>query len=713
MTTSERVARHVAKHNEIGDIPPPLHPALRARCRDDLALFGWVYCRNLLDHEPSDEFRRRIVDRLQSAILRGGQLAVEAMRGGGKTTWFVIAVCWGVLYGHFRFPLLVSASLPLARSLRKTILDQLELVQPIADDFPAVAIPLRRIGGVVQKGAALTYRGRGVGFVSNDLFVRLPTLTDDNGQPLDAGCGAVVAVRGVGASVRGLNVGGLRPDFVLLDDPQTRKDAHSPSAVERLDGYIHADVLGLASNTATLSAFVAITPQCFGDLASRIFDRSLHPNWTTSVCPAILAYCPDFETLADAFTEAFNADAANGDFARTSSTAWYRAHADAFTGTVLTDPAAFDREREVDAIHHALNKLASIGKQAFATEYQMQVSVANAELALTPDAVAACTNGAAKWTLPPGCDCAVAACDINIQKGEGLSWVVVAFGPRRSAAVVAYGRYPETGALVRPGSSDLARKRAVARAMRIVTAELAAHPLRTQSGRTVSIRALGFDRGYLPDVVSRTLFVIRKTVPLPFQLCAMRGFGWRQFGSGRAEHQRGGDHVFATRSDYGDYLAVHAPYWREIAQSGFLETPLMPGSCSLFGSDPKEHWQFATEVANERLERKYTHPSGKVAWDWSVIGANHFGDALTSAFALGSYFHCFAALPRVLDDALTVSRPRENADLFDPRLNPAMALPSPPQDERPTAHGAGAPSTGRIQPTKPPRFARARFKHTN
>lgn len=706
-STAERVAKHVAERNEIGDIPPVARPALRERCRLDLEFFGWVYCRSLLDHRPSPEFKARIVDKLQSAVLNGGQFAVEALRGGGKTTWFCISVAWGILYGHFKFPVIVTAAQPLAKNLRRAIMAVFETSEDVALDFPAVAVPLRAIGGVVQKGASQTYHGQPTGFISSDMVVRLPLLADDGGKPLDFGCGALLAVRGVGSSVRGLNVGGVRPDFVLLDDPQTQKDARSASAVKRIDEYIHSDVLGLAANTSTLAAFVAITPQRFGDLAHRIFDKSLHPNWVTSVCPAILKTCENFEALVDQFVDVYHADMAAEDFSRTLSTKWYREHAADFAGVEMLDPLAFDKESEVDALHHALNKIASVGKEAFAAEYQMQVTSANAELALTADAVAACLNGAAPWTLPPGTDCAVASCDVNIREGEGLSWCVVAFGPGRVAAVVAYGRFPAHGALCPPGTSDLAKKRAVARGIRAVVADIAAHPLRNAKGKAVTIRALGFDRGYLPDVIGRTLFVLRKRLPLPFQLCMTRGLGWRQFDQNKADRLRGGDHVCAMKSDHGEYLAVHAPYWREVAQSGFLETPLMPGSCSIYGTDKAAHWQFASEVAAERLERKYTHPSGKTAWDWVVVGAaNHWGDALTGAFAIGSYFRCFETLPRVLDRTVASS----NADLFDPRLNPAInaGANATPEESHTEARSHGAAPA--IKKPSKPRFAKRNWK---
>lgn len=713
-TAADRVARHVAERNELGDIPKPLRPDVRERCRDDLELFGWTYCRALLDHRPSPEFKARVVDKLQAAVMSGGQFAVEALRGGGKTTWFCITVAWGILYGHFHFPVIVTAAQPLAKNLRRAIMGVFETSDAVRDDFPAVAVPLRAIGGIAQKGAVQTYRGAPTGYISSDMVMRLPMLRDEtSGAPLDAGCGALLAVRGVGSSVRGLNVDGVRPDFVLLDDPQTQKDARSASAVKRIDDYIHSDVLGLAANTSTLAAFVAITPQRFGDLAHRIFDKNLHPNWVTSVCPAILRTCDRFEELVDEFVDAYHADMAAEDFTRAGSTAWYREHAAEFEGVEMLDPLAFDRAAEADAIHHALNKIASVGKEAFAAEYQMKVSSADAELALTADLVSAACNGAPPWTLPPGCDCAAAACDVNVREGEGLSWCVVGFGPGRVAAVVAYGRYPAHGALVAPGSSDLAKKRAVAKGVRAVVADIAAHPIRRTDGRRVTLRALGFDRGYLPDVIGRTLYVLRRRMPLPFQLCQTRGVGWSNFDEKRKDRLRGGDHVCVRPSPHGEYLEVLAPYWREIAQSGFLETPLMPGSVSLFGADRAAHWQFASEVAAERLERKYTHPSGKTAWDWTVTGANHYGDALTYSFAIGSYFRCFETLPRVLDRIAA----KDSADLFDPRLNPAVAASVAAAGGNGAATGAAQPADGGIvqklakanAKAKRPRFAKRRW----
>ena len=181
---------------------------------------------------------------------------------------------------------------------------------------------------------------------------------------------------------------------------------------------------------------------------------------------------------------------------------------------------------------------------------------------------------------------------------------------------------------------------------------------------------------------------IKKTRPLPFPLVAMRGFPWDKFGVREKDTLRRGDHVFATRSQYGQYLAEMAPYWREIMQSGFLETPLMAGSLSLYGSDPTRHFEFATEICNEKLTRKYTVTRGRqtlTAWDWQTMGDNHYCDCLTGCFALASWYHCYDNLSAVIDGVITspVQQVQPNGDeiaphklhqddLFDPMRNQAV-----------------------------------------
>jgi hypothetical protein len=179
--------------------------------------------------------------------------------------------------------------------------------------------------------------------------------------------------------------------------------------------------------------------------------------------------------------------------------------------------------------------------------------------------------------------------------------------------------------------------------------------------------------------------VIRKTLHLPFPLVAVRGFPWNKFGTRAKDMLRRGDHVFATRSQYGEYLAVMSPYWREIMQSSFLETPLMPGSLSIYGSTASDHYDFANEICAEKLVRKYpveTRGRTETAWDWVCTGDNHYCDVLTGCYALGSWYRCYDNLSVVIDTAAVsgsyaytaperAHKPRQD-DLFDPMQNAAI-----------------------------------------
>ena len=693
MSVAERVSKHVASKNEVGEIDPrPRHPRLKEACRFDLAKFMWFYCRRVLKHRPSKAIVEGLIHDVQETILHGGQAVKQYGRGTGKTTIIVYcAITWAILYGHRRYPVIISATGKLGKKNLKVIKKILSRTKAILQDFPAVAVPIQALGDISQRSASQTYRGvpTDVEWAADQIV--LPMCRGENGRPLDDGCGAVVGSVGIGGAVRGANEGGQRPDFLILDDPQTEKIAHSPAMVESVIDYIHHDALMLAGHDRSISAFVTITPQCFGDVATELCSRSKHPEWSVTIEPFVRRKCPGWEKLIIQFVEMYIEDASSGDSLFTHSTEWYRANRDKFAAVEVLDPEQYDHTVEVDAVHHVLKLRARLGEKAFNAEIMMKVSDEASELEINADLVAERLNGAPVNVLPPGTDQVIAFCDVNITKSTGLSWVAVAFGPNRVAAIVNYGRFPERGPLVPPNSSDLVRNRLVAAGIKAVIGKVAALPLRDSRGHRVQVTALGFDRGYLPAVIHRSLYVIRKTQPIPFQVVAMRGFPWDKFGVRDKDTLRRGDHVFATRSKYGQYLAEMAPYWREIAQSSVLETPLQPGSLSLYGSNAARHFEFATEFCNEKLIRKYQVVKGRqtlTAWDWQTLGANHFCDCVTGAFALASWFHAYDNLSAVIDGVLmkpsAAAEPPQpigdkiaphelhQMDLFDPMKNPSV-----------------------------------------
>lgn len=655
LTATERSRASRERARDIGEIPPPRHPRLKERCRYDLEAFGWYYCRSILDHRASADIKNGLIADAQKCILFGGLVADYFGRGGGKTTWIdEIAPIWATFYGHRRFPFLVGSSLKAVKKTLKTIKRLIERSDELAADFPAIVLPVRAIRGIAQRAATLSYHGRAIDAEWGTDQITLPNLIDDAGHPLDVGCGAVIAVTGKGGAVRGANEVGQRPDFLLIDDPQTKKDAQSPRTVERIIEYIHSDLLGLAGHNATMSAFLTITPQNFGDVATAIAKR---PEWSVTVQPFIKQTCPRWDELVAEFIEYYNEDAANHDFERSRSRKWYIANRAKFNLLKTIDPNQYDHKTEVDAVHHMLNLRAKMGEKSFNAEIMMDVSDKNTTIQITPDIVCRALNGTPRNVLPPGLDNAVAFCDVNTEKDAGLSWAIVAFGRRRTAAIINYGRYPGNNlALVPTGSSDSRRNNLIAAGIHHIITMLAGLKLKDSSGRPVELRALAFDRGFAPDVVHRSLYVNRQTLPLPFTLVAMRGASWKHYKTQKSKFTQTDStgNVRPMPSQYGEYLSQLSAFWREMAQSGFLEAPLGAGSLSIFGRSPSEHYQFASEICAERLMRKYpVIDGGKIttAWDWQATGPNHYMDCVSGAFALASWFHCFDPLSSTIDRA--------------------------------------------------------------
>lgn len=676
MSGAQRVAAHVAASNELGDIPRIRHRRVRRSCKFDLLKFGLRYFGGspILRHPPSEFITRAYIVKLQEVILHGGQFVVEFPRGAGKTTWMMIALIWALLYGHKHYAVVIAASARHAKKFLKNCMKMIWTTPEILADFPAVALPFKALGGVTQRASSQTYRGEPTFIEPGAESVKFAMLKGEDGKPLDAGCGATFVAVGKGAAVKGQNDMGDRPDIVLLDDPQTRKDAGSASATQDIDEYIHGDVIGLGGHDGPpISCLVTITPVKYGDIATRLVSPVLHPEWITVVQPFVMKWPKDHERLIAEFLQAYNADASHKDPAKTRSRAYYVEHRDEFAEMVVIDPLAFNAETEEDARHHALNLIGKHGIKEFRAEFQMRVDNGGGANQIDAETVAKAVNGYRRGVLPPGAVGAVAYCDVNITEGAGLSWCVLGLAKGRVATVVDYGRYPEYGALVPPGTNATRRDQIVAAAVRTVVDQLSARRFSRPGQTPVPLNALCFDRGWSATVITRTLAVIRKTKPLPFALLCSLGRGWSNFANGEKKVKRWGDHVVARESMLGDYLEIHSDYWHEVSQSGFFSPPLTHGSTSIFGKDPADHLasQFAAEIAAERLVMRYTDPATKKeAWKFEHGEHNHWGDSLAGCFAVASWFGLYSAVNANVDAAAM-----QGMDLFTYSAEQADAAP--------------------------------------
>ena len=266
--------------------------ARKDACRFDLHRYLTTY------HPEAFELRfspdhLELIKSTQSVILDGGTVVAAFPRGSGKTTIFQRAQCWAALYGHRKFPMLLAADDAKYKNLLKGIKVVLENNELLFEDFPEVIYPIRRLERIANRanfqmqGGVPTYMRWGTEQI---IFATTP-------QSIAAGnAGIVIGGGGItGAAVRGGVLttpkgDQVRPDAVLIDDPQTRKSAKSPSQNQERHDIVMGDILGMAGPGKTMAAMVACTVIYKDDLADRLLDRERSPGWNVLRVPMIRSW---------------------------------------------------------------------------------------------------------------------------------------------------------------------------------------------------------------------------------------------------------------------------------------------------------------------------------------------------------------------------------------------------------------------------------------
>ena len=634
-SVAERVADFVSRRNEIGPLPPCADPERRARASASLVEFGLAYALptaewpGLLLHEPSEgliEYAKS----LQHGIENAGFLHIRLPRAAGKTTWAKLAIAWGMATGRIRFGVVIAANMTLADAALADIWTFFETSPCFCEDFPDVAIPIRQLEGTPQKAASQTLNGQRTMIKRTAGKMILATVEDSPAS------GARLYAKGAGAAVRGMVAGGDRPDFIMLDDIQTRETATSPAATLKLAEWVHGDVLGLGG-AKQLSAVMTSTPICADDLSERFADLSQEPAWRTISHPMVERW-PDRMELWHIYCDLLKADlAAVGGEIGTTAAEFYDAHAaEMEIGARLFDPLNFDPRIERSATQHAFNLIVRGGESAFNAEYMLSPPKAATVVELTPAQVAARVNGVDRYRLPPGCRTALAFIDVM---ATGLHYVVCGFGPRQTGAVIDYGRYPQRGRLIPPDVSEREQDRLLALGLSGLLDNLLGLPLFDSGGNPIQLSAVWMDHRWMRRTVVQvaTLYRLRRSANI--WTCA--GFDSVSYNGGAGRHviAKGVDVDF-RELDGVRFAAQNSDVWKEAAQRSFLSLQLTPGSVSLWGSRADEHAEFASQITAERLADKALGARGVMMYHWTLRpgGENHFLDCLAGCLAAASWY---------------------------------------------------------------------------
>lgn len=430
-------AKKSADGRDIAPLPPVVNPDRRAKAADDFEFFCRVYF-PLTFNLPWSADHREAITLIETVVRDGGQLAYAMPRGSGKTSLAEAAVLWTSLYGYRQFPLVIGSDAGSALELLESVKKELECNDELLADFPEVCYPIRRLDGIAHRCNGQTFEGKRTHTHWAADCIVLPTI------PGSKASGCIIAVAGLTGRLRGMKFKrpdgrSVRPDLVLLDDPQTDESARSPSQCATRKRLVNGAVLGLAGPGKKIAALMPCTVVSQGDLSDELLDREKNPQWRGKRTAMVKSW-PKTEKLWDQYAEIRANSLRAGNEGR-DATEFYRANREQMDAGFEVSWPARKNPDELSGQQHAMNTRLTLGDIAFFAEYQNAPLIEQQGEALLSDTdIARKRNGLERRAVPIGRDHLTAFIDVQ---GNMLYWMVVAWSQDFTGDIIDYGTWPE------------------------------------------------------------------------------------------------------------------------------------------------------------------------------------------------------------------------------------------------------------------------------
>jgi len=422
---------------DIGELPPVESPVRKAAAERSFRAFCESYFPDIFALQFSDD-HLTVIAKTEQAVLHGGLFALAMPRGSGKTSIAECACLWAILYGHREFVCLIGSDEQHASDMLESLKTELDTNERILADFPEVAFPIHCLDGIAHRANGQLYRGSRthIGWTAKEII--LPTI------PGSKASGAIIKVAGITGRIRGMKFKrpdgrAVRPSLVVLDDPQTDESARSLSQCQHREAILAGAVLGLAGPGKKIAGIMPCTVIRPGDMADRILDRDIHPEWNGERTQMVYA----FPTATKHWEEyaKLRGDGMRAGRGLADATAFYVAHrSEMDAGARVAWEARFNHD-EVSALQHAMN-LKLQDEVAFWAEYQNQPlpTVSEDSDALTTELIMSKFNGHERGVVP--LDASHLTAFIDVQQ-KALFWVVCGWNDDFTGYVLDYGTWPD------------------------------------------------------------------------------------------------------------------------------------------------------------------------------------------------------------------------------------------------------------------------------
>ena len=642
--TKSQTGRDIAEN-----FPAIVDAARRNAGMDDLRLFAETYFPERFAMAWSDDHLRAI-DKLQTCIIEGGLFAFAMPRASGKSTLVEVAALWSVLYGHRSFVVVVGAAQDLANQIVANIKNEVETNELLIGDFPEACYPVVALEGIGNRQMGQTFHGERTRIDWSDGVAVMPTIP---GSPCS---GSVIEAKGLTGSIRGMKRaadGGrqLRPDLVLLDDPQTDESAHSPSQNKTREKLINGAVLGLAGPRKKIAAIMPCTVIAPGDMVDRILDPQRNPRWNgerTKMLYGTPTATARWDEYAEIRRESFRI---HGD--GRLATEYYAIHQEEMNaGCRAAWEERFNGD-ELSAIQSAMN-IKIDTPRAFAAEYQNEPEAEEAENGasnIEPEEVLAKVNNIPRQTVPREGTRLVAFVDVSAT----VHWfAVMAFDETFGGRVIDYGCYPKQNRSyfaqsdARPTLADefptfSEEARVFAGLGSLCGLMLGRSYKQHETGVEYKVERCLIDSGWQ----TATVMQFCRQSGFASVLMPSKGFAVSASGRGIDEWQKrpgernsppGMNWKISSQAGHSGRLCVYDPNWWKSFVVDRLRTPMAAKGCfSVFGKEKHTHQLFADHLASEY--RVPTEGRGRKVDVWKMrpnFRDNHLFDCVVGCHVAAS-----------------------------------------------------------------------------
>lgn len=383
---------------------------------------------------------------------------------------------------------------------------------------------------------------------------------------------SVLEARGLTGEVRGMQyetMDGriLRPDFVFLDDPQTKESAKSPTQTKDRVELIEADVLGLAGPDVDIACIAACTVICEGDLSQWLLK-----TWRSKLAKILYAMPDAHETLWKEYINLRrdNKNAPPKELRKVCNSFYKKNRAKMDAGAVVGWKQRI-LKGDLSALQTAYNLLAKVGEAAFYSEYQNEPQKENADIyEISPDMLLERVNNYRKREAPKAGHFKIATADINY---HGISWINCNFENDYTCSIADYGVYVKKDKLcIYANDWEMSEELALFEALKAFCDLMAQ--------RFPELRILGIDGNRFTSSVVK--FVKAYDGKYPFRLYILRGISPKKYKTpsqnskiliGKARQRC---HLQKNEKQDVNDIPFDSSFWHMTSQKAFYVLPVLP-----------------------------------------------------------------------------------------------------------------------------------------